>query len=203
MVTAHSISLSIALQSDIAVDPILLIIFLIIAVLFIIIFFSWWFGVSDEDLDEVKEEDSRQVSGPAVSEEETVAYAEAEEDALATRSALLAEEVVAAEPVVTETAVVEAVEEASEPEPVVEAPVAEEPEPVPVVPDDFKKIEGIGPKIDELLKAGGFQTYAQLAEADVARIEKILEDAGPHYKLAHPASWPTQAKLAAAGDWDA
>lgn len=70
-------------------------------------------------------------------------------------------------------------------------------------PNDLKVVEGIGPKIEGLLKADGINTWADLAAADVARIQTILDNAGSRYKLAQPRTWPQQAGLAAAGDWAA
>ncbi len=68
--------------------------------------------------------------------------------------------------------------------------------------DDLKVVEGIGPKIEELIKAEGITTWAQLAETSVEKIQEILTAAGPRYKMHNPGSWPTQAKLAADGNWD-
>lgn len=70
-------------------------------------------------------------------------------------------------------------------------------------PNDLKVVEGIGPKIEGLLKADGINTWSELAAADVDRIQKILDAAGPRYQLAVPRTWPQQAALAAAGDWAA
>jgi predicted flap endonuclease-1-like 5' DNA nuclease len=82
-------------------------------------------------------------------------------------------------------------------EPDVAEPVAE------VKPDDLKRIEGIGPKISSVLQAAGITTYAQLASADVGALEQILEEESPRLlRLADPATWPEQAKLAETGDWD-
>lgn len=85
-----------------------------------------------------------------------------------------------------------------------EEPAYVEPAPTPMTPslaDDLKVIEGIGPKIAEVLKLAGIQTFAQLAEADPRAISKILEDADPRLaRLGDPTTWPVQAKLAAAGD---
>jgi large subunit ribosomal protein L27 len=68
--------------------------------------------------------------------------------------------------------------------------------------DDLKVVEGIGPKIEELIKAEGITTWAQLAETSVEKIQEILTAAGPRYKMHNPGSWPTQSKLAADGKWD-
>ncbi len=68
--------------------------------------------------------------------------------------------------------------------------------------DDLKKIEGIGPKIEELLNAGGFSTFAQVADADVAALKQILTDAGSRYTMHDPTTWPNQASLARDGKMD-
>ncbi len=69
-------------------------------------------------------------------------------------------------------------------------------------PDDLKVIEGIGPKIAGLLQEAGIRTFNDLASADVGRLQEILENAGPRYRLADPGTWPKQAALAAEGKWD-
>ncbi len=70
-------------------------------------------------------------------------------------------------------------------------------------PDDLKKIEGIGPKIADLLNADGITTFAQLAKAPKKQLATILEKAGARFRLAKPDTWQEQAKLAAAGKTDA
>ena len=67
---------------------------------------------------------------------------------------------------------------------------------------DLTKIEGIGPKIQELLRAAGIHTWARLAETDVATLRSVLDEAGPRYRVHDPATWPRQAALAAEGAWD-
>jgi len=69
-------------------------------------------------------------------------------------------------------------------------------------PDDLKKIEGIGPKIAELLTNADIPTFASLADSDPEKIKEILLEAGSRYKMHDPTTWPQQAKLAAAGKWD-
>jgi len=84
-----------------------------------------------------------------------------------------------------------------------EAPVVEV-EPEPVVPDDLKRIEGIGPKISSVLQEAGIMTFAQLAAATPEQLAGILESADPRLlRLADPATWPEQAALAASGEWEA
>ena len=79
-----------------------------------------------------------------------------------------------------------------------EVPEPEKPEPTP--PDDLKRIEGIGPKIARLLQDAGIATFTQLATADVARLREILD--AVKLRIADPATWPEQAALAAAEDWE-
>ncbi|MCS6842872.1 MAG: DUF4332 domain-containing protein, partial [Caldilineales bacterium] len=69
--------------------------------------------------------------------------------------------------------------------------------------DDLTIVEGIGPKIAELLRAAGIRTLAQLARTDVSELQAILDAAGPRFRLADPTSWPEQARLAAGGAWAA
>lgn len=68
--------------------------------------------------------------------------------------------------------------------------------------DDLKKIEGIGPKISELLQNGGIRTFTQLGDASVDRLKEILTEAGSRYKMHDPTTWPEQSKLAASGKWE-
>ena len=67
--------------------------------------------------------------------------------------------------------------------------------------DDLKKIEGIGPKIAEVLGEAGVSTYKKLASMDRDAIKEIL-NAVPTLKSKEPKTWPQQAKLAADGKWD-
>ncbi len=68
--------------------------------------------------------------------------------------------------------------------------------------DDLKIIEGIGPKIESLLKEGGLETWAKVATATPEQIREILLAAGPRYKMHNPTTWPQQAKLADEGKFD-
>jgi predicted flap endonuclease-1-like 5' DNA nuclease len=64
-------------------------------------------------------------------------------------------------------------------------------------------VEGIGPKIAEVLHAAGIQTWQQLAETSPEKIREILDAAGPQFQMHDPGSWPEQAGMAARGDWEA
>ena len=68
--------------------------------------------------------------------------------------------------------------------------------------DDLKKIEGIGPKIEEHFNNAGIWTWEELANTEVSRLQEILTAAGPRYKMHNPGSWPKQARMAADGKWD-
>ena len=67
--------------------------------------------------------------------------------------------------------------------------------------NDLKIVEGIGPKIAGLLEAGGIDTWAKLAGAEVSTIQGILTAAGDRYRLADPSTWPKQAAYAAKAQW--
>jgi large subunit ribosomal protein L21 len=70
-------------------------------------------------------------------------------------------------------------------------------------PDDLVKIEGIGPKINAILAKAGITTFQQLADTPADRLKELLTAAGSRFASHDPTTWPEQAKLAAAGDWDA
>lgn len=80
---------------------------------------------------------------------------------------------------------------------VVKAPVADA-----GAKEDLKKVEGIGPKIAELLNNAGINTFAQLGATEVDRIKEILAEAGSRYAAHNPSTWPKQAQMAADGKWD-
>ncbi len=105
--------------------------------------------------------------------------------------------------------------EATETSAVVEAPAVVEETPVvveetpvaevktkEVAGDNLVKIEGIGPKIADVIKAKGVTTFAALAATSPETIKTWLDEVGPAYKIHDPASWPMQAGLAAEGKWD-
>ncbi len=73
--------------------------------------------------------------------------------------------------------------------------------PAKAAADDLKLIEGIGPKISSVLMDAGVKTFAQLAATSPDMLRKILDDAGLS-AINDPSTWPAQAALAAAGNWD-
>lgn len=100
------------------------------------------------------------------------------------------------EEVKDEVAAAAPAEEAKEETPAapVEAPPAEA--------DDLKKIEGVGPKLAEVLNGGGIQTFSQLAAKSADEVKAILEAAEGNFAMHDPTTWPKQAQLAADGKWD-
>jgi len=81
-------------------------------------------------------------------------------------------------------------------ETVVEEPAANVSTSTPVI-DDLKIVEGIGPKVSELLNAAGITNLTQLAAADVSHLRELLDSAG--LRFLDPTTWPEQAHLAAEG----
>ena len=69
--------------------------------------------------------------------------------------------------------------------------------------DDLSKVEGIGPKIKEILQNAGVNSFADLAAKTADEVREILAAEGTRYNRFDPTTWPDQAKLAAAGDWEA
>ncbi|MEN9563791.1 MAG: hypothetical protein RIR73_2035 [Chloroflexota bacterium] len=68
------------------------------------------------------------------------------------------------------------------------------------VAGELIKIEGIGPKVVKILARAGIETFEDLAKAEAADVQKVLDRAG--LQMMTPEGWIDQAKLAAQGDWD-
>ena len=68
--------------------------------------------------------------------------------------------------------------------------------------NDLKIVEGIGPKIEDLLKDSGIANLAVMAQAKAEDIKSILDGQGARFKLADPTTWPKQAQMAVDGNWD-
>jgi predicted flap endonuclease-1-like 5' DNA nuclease len=69
-------------------------------------------------------------------------------------------------------------------------------------PDDLKIIEGIGEKIESILKSNGIESWWRLARTEPEKIKDILVNTGgPRYKMHEPRTWPEQALLAFQGKW--
>jgi len=67
--------------------------------------------------------------------------------------------------------------------------------------DDLKVIEGIGPKLEQVLKEAGIKTYRDLAAKSAEEIRALLDAAGVA-RISNPQTWPEQAHLAAEGRWE-
>jgi len=68
--------------------------------------------------------------------------------------------------------------------------------------NDLKIVEGIGPKISEILQENGIKTWWHLAETNPDKIKEHLKAAGSRFQMANPGSWPKQARMAAEGKFD-
>lgn len=67
--------------------------------------------------------------------------------------------------------------------------------------DDLTVIEGIGPKIEDLLRAHGIDSLLKVACLGVDDLREILDRGGASFRFADPASWPQQATLASQNRW--
>ncbi|MDO8367592.1 MAG: 50S ribosomal protein L27 [Saprospiraceae bacterium] len=68
--------------------------------------------------------------------------------------------------------------------------------------DDLKIVEGIGPKIEEMLHDAGIKTWKALSKTSADDLKDILEAAGPNFNIHDPSTWAQQAGLADQGKWD-
>ena len=73
---------------------------------------------------------------------------------------------------------------------------------MPYLQDDLKIIEGIGPKIEQLLHNGGIETWQTLAQTQAEEIKNLLRSAGERYRIHDPSTWPEQAMLAHEHRWE-
>ena len=70
------------------------------------------------------------------------------------------------------------------------------------VPEDLKVVEGIGPKIEVLLKESGIKGLKDLSIVPIENLKEILAKGGARYRLNDPSSWPEQARLLVNGEVD-
>lgn len=68
--------------------------------------------------------------------------------------------------------------------------------------DNLQIIEGIGPKMNEVLVSKGITSWSVLASKTPTEVKAILDTYGDKYRIIDPAEWPDQAAFAAKGDWD-
>lgn len=58
----------------------------------------------------------------------------------------------------------------------------------------LKAVDGIGPKMEQVLAAGGIKTINGLAKASVKRVENVIAKSGSNFRAINPESWIAQAK---------
>ncbi|MCB9245597.1 MAG: hypothetical protein H6606_04135 [Flavobacteriales bacterium] len=68
--------------------------------------------------------------------------------------------------------------------------------------DPLRRVEGIGPKIEELLHKHGILTFQILAATSVDQLREILHHASPGFGAHDPETWPQQAALAHEEKWE-
>jgi len=65
--------------------------------------------------------------------------------------------------------------------------------------DHLQLVEGIGPKINQLLNADGIVTWRQLSRAKPERLREILTAADPRFQMHNSTCWLPRANFAADG----
>lgn len=68
--------------------------------------------------------------------------------------------------------------------------------------ENLKKVEGIGPKTEEIFNSKGIMTWAQLAATSAEDLKSYLSEAGSRYEHMDPTTWPEQAQMLADGKMD-
>lgn len=70
--------------------------------------------------------------------------------------------------------------------------------------NNMQIIEGIGPKMDQVLNDNGISSWSVLAGKSFDELRAILDQDkyGDKYRIIDPSDWPAQARLAADGNWD-
>jgi predicted flap endonuclease-1-like 5' DNA nuclease len=70
-----------------------------------------------------------------------------------------------------------------------------------IILNDLKLVEGIGPKIAEVLKKSGITSWEKLSDTTRYILRVILDEAGSQFRGHNPKTWPRQAQMAANGEW--
>lgn len=68
---------------------------------------------------------------------------------------------------------------------------------------DLKVIDGIGPKLEGILNDAGIKSYSDLAKISANKLQSVIDNAGPRYRMHNPQDWKAQAELALKGDLEA
>ncbi len=69
------------------------------------------------------------------------------------------------------------------------------------IKDDLTKIYGIGPKMEKILNAKGYLTYADLKAVSAKDLQAIINESGGAYKSYKAGKWIRQASIASKGDF--
>lgn len=67
--------------------------------------------------------------------------------------------------------------------------------------EDLSLIFGIGPAVETLLNQNGIESFAQLHDAGLPKVESILRNGGANFASIDPSNWMTQAAFAKNADW--
>lgn len=68
---------------------------------------------------------------------------------------------------------------------------------------NLQVVEGIGPKMDELLKKNGINNWKDLSGYNAKGLRTLLDNENPtRYKIIDPSTWAEQATYAANGKWN-
>ena len=68
--------------------------------------------------------------------------------------------------------------------------------------DDLTVVEGIGPKIEDILNKNGIYTFNQLSNSDSMMLKKLIIDADKRFENNETESWSHQAAMAEKGQWE-
>jgi predicted flap endonuclease-1-like 5' DNA nuclease len=67
---------------------------------------------------------------------------------------------------------------------------------------NLQVIEGIGPKIEEVLKGNDVNSWEDIASKSEEELRAVLAKGGEAYRIHNPSTWPKQAQMAADGEWE-
>lgn len=68
--------------------------------------------------------------------------------------------------------------------------------------DNLQIIEGIGPKMNQLLVDNGITSWTILAQKTPSELRTLLDQYGDKYRIIDPSDWPQQSQFAENGDWE-
>ena len=67
--------------------------------------------------------------------------------------------------------------------------------------DDLTRINGIGPATAKMLRENGITRFSQLDSMTDDRLNQLMENAGPRFRMLNWSTWRQQAGFASQGDW--